>query len=137
MNGRGEETADLPGIRPYATFIFLGMAGFAAFPLISYHFKAQAIISDAAIPLVYASAMAVSVVVALLIGRAFDRIGAHALLTIPVLSTATVLLAFSLTPVMAVADRSPGGRDRDLRDRAQGIDRRVHGARAQGRSTAS
>lgn len=103
LNGRGEETADLPGIRPYATFIFLGMAGFAAFPLISYHFKAQAIISDAAIPLVYASAMAVSVVVALLIGRAFDRIGAHALLTIPVLSTATVLFAFSLTPGMAVA----------------------------------
>lgn len=103
LNGNGEETADLPGIMPYATFIFLGMAGFANFPLISFHLKAQAIIPDAAIPLFYASAMVVSVVVALLIGRAFDRIGTHALLAIPVLSTATALLAFSLTPSVAIA----------------------------------
>jgi predicted MFS family arabinose efflux permease len=84
-------------------FIFLGMAGFAGFPLISFHLKAQSVISDAAIPLFYAAAMVVSVVVALLAGRIFDRIGTHALLAIPVLSTATVLLAFSLTPGAALA----------------------------------
>jgi len=103
MNGNGEEAAGVPGIMPYATFIFLGMAGFASFPLISFHLKAQSIIPDAAIPIFYASAMVVSVVVALLIGRAFDRIGTHALLAIPVLSTATALLAFSLTPSVAIA----------------------------------
>jgi len=102
-NGGTNETADLPGIMPYATFIFLGMAGFASFPLISFHLKAQSVIPDAGIPLFYAAAMAVSVVVALLIGRVFDRIGIHALLTIPVLSTATVLLAFSLDPGAALA----------------------------------
>jgi Arabinose efflux permease len=91
-----------PGLMPYATFIFLGMAGFASFPLISFHLKAQSIIPDAAIPLFYASAMVVSVIVALLVGRVFDRIGTHALLAIPVLSTATVLLAFSFNPGVAI-----------------------------------
>jgi len=51
---RGDYT---PSILPYATFIFPGMAGFATFPLMSFHLKAQAIVSDAAIPLFYAGAM--------------------------------------------------------------------------------
>lgn len=103
-NGGTRDVADdPPGIMPYAAFIFLGMAGFVNFPLISFHLKAQSIIPDAAIPLFYASAMVVSVGVALLVGRAFDRIGTHVLLTIPVLSTVTILLAFSLNPGVAIA----------------------------------
>jgi hypothetical protein len=102
-NGGTRENGDEPsGIMPYATFIFLGMAGFASFPLISFHLKAQSIIPDASIPLFYAFAMVVSVVVALLVGRVFDRIGTHVLLAIPVLSTATVLLAFSFNPGVAI-----------------------------------
>ncbi len=101
--GTREDMNSLPGIMPYAAFIFLGMAGFVNFPLISFHLKAQSIIPDTAIPLFYALAMAVSVVVALLVGRAFDRIGIHALLTIPILSTVTILLAFSLDPGVAIA----------------------------------
>jgi len=101
--GIRENTEDPPGIMPYAAFIFLGMAGFVNFPLISFHLKAQSIVPDAAIPLFYASAMVVSVAVALLVGRAFDRIGTHVLLTIPVLSTATILLAFSPDPRVAIA----------------------------------
>ncbi len=101
--GTRENTGDPPGIMPYAAFIFLGMAGFVNFPLISFHLKAQSIIPDAAIPLFYASAMVVSVMVALLVGRAFDRIGTHVLLTIPVLSTVTILLAFSPDPGVAIA----------------------------------
>jgi predicted MFS family arabinose efflux permease len=100
--GTRENGEDPSGIMPYAAFIFLGMAGFASFPLISFHLKARSIIPDAAIPLFYASAMVVSVVVALLVGRVFDRIGTHALLAIPVLSTATVLLAFSFNPGVAI-----------------------------------
>jgi MFS family permease len=103
LDGEGAEVGDLPGIMPYATFIFLGMAGFANFPLISFHLKARSIIPDVAIPLFYASAMAVSVIVAPLIGRAFDRIGTRALLTIPFLSTTTALLAFSLNPGVVIA----------------------------------
>ncbi len=101
--GIGEDGGELPGIMPYAAFIFLGMAGFVNFPLISFHLKAQSIIPDAAIPLFYASAMVASVIVALLVGRAFDRIGIHVLLAIPVLSIATILLAFSLDPGVAIA----------------------------------
>jgi hypothetical protein len=101
--GNPETGSDLSGIMPYATFIFLGMAGFANFPLISFHLKAGSIIPDAAIPLFYAAAMVVSVAVALLAGRVFDRVGVHTLLAIPVLSVATVLLAFSSTPGLALA----------------------------------
>ncbi|MCM2465262.1 MFS transporter [Methanoculleus oceani] len=101
--GTRENMDDPPVIIPYAAFIFLGMAGFASFPLISFHLKAQSIVPDAVIPLFYASAMVVSVMVALLVGRVFDRIGTHVLLTIPVLSTATVLLAFSPDPGVAIA----------------------------------
>lgn len=101
-DGNGGD-ANLPGIFPYAAFIFLGMAGFANFPLMSFHLKAQEIVSDATIPLFYASAMLVSVVVALLAGQAFDRIGIHTLLSIPILSTLTVFLAFSYEPGVALA----------------------------------
>ena len=104
LEGEGEGNRDnLPGIVPYAAFVFLGMAGFASFPLISFHLKAQSIVPDAAIPLFYAAAMTVSVTVALLVGRAFDRIGTHVLLAIPALSIATVALAFSPEPGAAVA----------------------------------
>jgi hypothetical protein len=103
-NGGTRENMDnIRGFLPYAAFIFLGMAGFVNFPLISFHLKAQSIIPDAVIPLYYASAMIVSVVVALVFGRAFDRIGTHVLLTIPVFSTVTILLAFSLDPGVAIA----------------------------------
>jgi len=92
-----------PSILPYAIFIFLGMAGFATFPLMSFHLKAQAIVSDATIPLFYAGAMVVSVFVALLLGRVFDRLGSHILLAILIISLATVLLAFSADPRIVVA----------------------------------
>ncbi|HRR89135.1 MAG TPA: MFS transporter [Methanoculleus sp.] len=94
---------NIPSILPYAFFIFLGMAGFATFPLISFHLKVQSIVSDAAIPLFYAGAMVVSVFVALLLGRVFDRAGVHIFLSIPIISLATVFLAFSSDPRIAVA----------------------------------
>jgi len=43
----------------YALFIFLSVAGFANFQLISYHFKVQSIVSDIQIPIFYAIAMGV------------------------------------------------------------------------------
>lgn len=99
----GSKTSELPGILPYATFIFPGMAGFTNFPIISFHLEARAVTPDATIPLFYASVMVISAAVALLAGRAFDRIGTHTLLTIPVLSTLAIFLAFSLDPGVALA----------------------------------
>ncbi|MBI3793966.1 MAG: MFS transporter [Nitrospinae bacterium] len=58
---------------------FLGM-GYADFPLIAYHAKKRAILSDANIPLLYSLAMAACGASALLFGRLFDKIGTWAVI---------------------------------------------------------
>ncbi|MDD5681126.1 MAG: MFS transporter [Candidatus Omnitrophica bacterium] len=79
----------------YTFFIFLAVGGFANFQLISYHFKAQAIIKDYQIPMLYAVAMAVDGAVALIIGRIYDKVGLKSLLTIPLLTIFIPFFAFS------------------------------------------
>ncbi|HSM96235.1 MAG TPA: MFS transporter [Rhizomicrobium sp.] len=59
----------------YATSSALVAFGFADYPLIAYHFKQAHIVSDTAIPILYAVAMATSGIGALLFGIAFDRRG--------------------------------------------------------------
>ncbi len=59
----------------YTLFIVLAVEGFANFPLISFHFKTQAIVPDAQIPIFFAIAMGVDAVCALIVGRLYDRIG--------------------------------------------------------------
>ena len=64
--------------RPYWLYIFaVGLlgAGYADFPLISYHFGTTALLPAGWIPLFYAVAMAVDAVAALILGRLFDRLG--------------------------------------------------------------
>jgi MFS family permease len=93
--GTGEVTR-LPRVfLPYGIFTFLTMAGFAVFPLIAFHYKALGVVPDAEIPVFYAIAMAVDGVVALLIGRAYDRVGLLALVTVPAVSILIPLFAFS------------------------------------------
>lgn len=87
---------------PYATFLFLAMAGFATFPLISYHMKAQGLITDPGIPLIYAGAMAVSTLVALGGGWAYDHLGTRALLFIPLINLAIPSLVFSTAPALII-----------------------------------
>jgi MFS family permease len=79
----------------YTAFTLLSVAGFANFQLISYHLKAQAIVPDAQIPIIYAIAMAVDGVAALLVGRTYDRIGLTSLLAIPLLTLPIPFFAFS------------------------------------------
>lgn len=96
--GPGKENAQakLPRIFwLYTAFTLLSMAGFANFQLISYHLKAQAIVPDAQIPIIYAIAMAVDAVAALLVGRMYDRIGLTSLLAIPLLTLPIPFFAFS------------------------------------------
>lgn len=59
----------------YGIFVLLAGTGFASFQLIAYHVKAQAIIPDAQIPVLYAVAMGVDAIVALIIGKAYDKQG--------------------------------------------------------------
>jgi len=79
----------------YSLFTFLSVAGFANFPLISYHLKIKSIMSDVQIPTFYALAMGVDAIVAILIGKAYDRVGLKTLMVIPLLSLFIPFLAFS------------------------------------------
>jgi MFS-type transporter involved in bile tolerance (Atg22 family) len=79
----------------YTVFILLSVVGFAHFQVISYHLKIKAIVSDAQIPVFYAIAMGVDGVVALIIGRAYDKKGLKTLLTIPLLTLPIPFFVFS------------------------------------------
>lgn len=79
----------------YSLFTFLSVAGFASFQIISYHFKVQGVVSDSQIPIFYAIAMGVDALVALIIGKTYDKVGLISLITIPLLTLPIPFLAFS------------------------------------------
>ncbi len=79
----------------YSVFTLFSVAGFANFQLISYHVKVQSIIPDAQIPIIYAIAMGVDALAALLVGKTYDRIGLISLLAVPLLTLPMPFLAFS------------------------------------------
>jgi predicted MFS family arabinose efflux permease len=95
----------------YTLFSFVATAGFVNFVLIAYHLKDKGILSDAEIPFFYAVAMAVDGVVALIIGKMYDRFkkkrkndkaGLLTLISIPAFSILIPVLGFSYNPVFAV-----------------------------------
>jgi MFS family permease len=69
-------------------------AGFADFPLVAFHFERAAVLQPALIPLVYALAMGVDAVAALILGRAFDRVGLPVLAAVTIVTAAFAPLAF-------------------------------------------
>jgi MFS family permease len=69
-------------------------AGFADFPLIAYHLQKNALASEALIPVLYAVAMAVDALAALLFGRLFDRFGLSILMLVAALSAFFAPLVF-------------------------------------------
>ncbi len=71
----------------YTSFIFFTTIGFVNFQIISYHLKVQAIISDEIIPILYAFAMGLDAVFALILGKVYDKIGLKTLFLMPVLTT--------------------------------------------------
>jgi len=87
----------------YTLFAFLSVAGFANFQLIAYHLAARSIVPQAQIPLLYALAMGVDAIVALIIGKAYDRIGLASLLALPLLTIPIPFLGFSGSHALAVA----------------------------------
>lgn len=86
----------------YALFTFLSVVGFVHFQLIAYHFKIQSVVSDAQIPIFYAIAMGMDALVALIIGKTYDRIGLKSLITIPLLTLFIPFFAFSQSYNFAV-----------------------------------
>jgi MFS family permease len=79
----------------YTVFTLLSVAGFANFQLISYHLHVQGIVPDAQIPIIYAIAMGVDALAALVVGKTYDRIGLISLLAVPLLTLPIPFLAFS------------------------------------------
>jgi hypothetical protein len=95
-----QETPTLKGEGlPRVFWIYLGAvalvaAGYADFPLIAYHFQKGAIATEQTIPLLYALAMAVDAVAALVFGRLFDRAGISILVVAVFLSLMFAPLVF-------------------------------------------
>jgi len=87
----------------YTLFAFVSVAGFTSFPLLAYHCAVRAIVPQAQIPLLYGLAMGVDAVVALIIGKAYDRIGLASLLALPLLTIPIPLLGFSESYLLVVA----------------------------------
>lgn len=57
----------------YTAFTFFCTLGFVNFSLIGYHLKANSLMSDGNITLLYSGAMAVDALAALIVGKAYDR----------------------------------------------------------------
>jgi MFS family permease len=105
---------------PYGTFTTLSMAGFVVFPLMAYHFSAASVVPDAHIPIFYAIAMAVDAIVALVMGRIYDRTGLSVLVVIPLVNIPVTALAFAGSYYGALAGAvlwgiSMGGQETVLR----------------------
>ncbi|MCL6510190.1 MAG: MFS transporter [Anaerolineae bacterium] len=69
-------------------------AGFADFPLIAFHFEKNAIAPSSNIPILYAIAMGVDAIAALIFGRLFDQIGLGILAGVTAMSALFAPLVF-------------------------------------------
>jgi len=89
----------------YTLFGFVTTFGFVNFALIGYHIKIHALLADADIPLLYAAAMGIDAVMAIIIGKTYDSLkkkrknenaGLLTLLVLPLLTMFIPLFAFSM-----------------------------------------
>lgn len=88
----------------YCIFTFVTTLGFLNFAIIGYHLKANNLVTDAQIPLIYALAMAVDAIIGLFIGKWYDRLkikldndhaGLLLLVALPLLTALLPLLTLS------------------------------------------
>ena len=86
----------------YALFTFLSVAGFANFQVISYHLVVRSVVPAAQIAVLYAVAMGVDAVAALVVGKAYDKIGLKSLVIIPFVTLPLPFLAFSQRYLLAI-----------------------------------
>ncbi|MET8876036.1 MFS transporter [Nocardia sp. NPDC004604] len=86
----------------YLAFAAATTTGFAGFGLLAFHLATHAIVPLAVVPVVYAAAMVVDALAALLTGWCYDRTGARILLAVPILSALIPPLAFQDQPIPAV-----------------------------------
>ena len=103
-----DTTQKPPRLQPifwiYSAVTFFVAFGLINFSLIGYHLKTQQIVSDGMVPILYAVAMAVDALVAIFIGKGYDRLkrqlrhktgGVLILLIVPLLTAFVPLLTLS------------------------------------------
>jgi MFS family permease len=77
-------------------------AGYADFPLIAFHFGVHHVVAPTWIPVLYAVAMGVDAVAAIIFGRLFDRFGLPALIVSTLISAPFATLVFRGNVIGAV-----------------------------------
>ncbi len=87
----------------YAFAASLTTGALVTFGIIGYHLTVEGLVPVAAVPLVYAAAMAVEAVAALLVGSVYDRTGPRVLLVVPVLVALVPALALGSALVAVLA----------------------------------
>jgi len=87
----------------FATAAGLCTAGLVTYGLIGFHLASAHIVTSAAVPLLYAAAMAAGAITALITGVVYDRYGPWTLVVLPAMVAAVPALAFGtgLTAVVA------------------------------------
>lgn len=86
----------------YAAFTAATMAGFATFGVVGFHLVRGGLVPAAAVPVVYAGAMAVDALAALVTGWLYDSFGPRTLLVLPALAALTPVLAFTNLAWLAI-----------------------------------
>lgn len=94
-------TALSPGYYLFAAACAAMTTGLMTFGVISFHLVHDRLVAAAAVPVVYAGAMAIEAVSALVTGFAYDRVGGRVLLLLPPVIAVVPLLAFA--PAVGVA----------------------------------
>lgn len=87
----------------YAVAAALTTGALVTYGIIGYHLVRDDLVPVAAVPLVYATAMGVEAVAALLVGWAYDRTGSRVLLVVPVLVALVPALALGGSLWLVVA----------------------------------
>jgi MFS family permease len=87
----------------YAVAASLTTGALVTFGIIGYHLTVEGLLPVAAVPVVYAAAMAVEAVAALVVGAVYDRTGTRVLLVVPVLVAIVPALALGSALVAVLA----------------------------------
>ena len=86
----------------YAGFSAATMVGFTTFGVLSFPLVDRHIVAVAAVPVIYAAAMAADAVAALATGWMYDRRGARVLVSLPLLASLVPIFAFQDAVVLVV-----------------------------------
>lgn len=87
----GRRQALSPLLWQYVGAIAVLSLGIASFPLLAFHARTQALLTEAQIPVLFAAAMLVDGLSGLAMGRVYDRRGPRVLLVVPVAAAITAI----------------------------------------------